>query len=50
MGIKSAIEMGREFGTPEEQIKEYLIKKFKITPEYAQNCLDAEWEEDDIYV
>ena len=36
----------RDIGQTEEQIKIYLIKKFDIPEDYAQNCLDAEWEED----
>ena len=45
--IQSAIETMRAFGHSEEEIKNYLVQKFGITPGYAQNCLDAEWDEDE---
>ena len=48
-GIKSAIEMGRAAGQTDDFIRDYLMNKFGITYEYAQNCLDAEWEEDTIF-
>lgn len=45
--IKNSIESLRSFGHSEEEIKNYLVQKFGITPGYAQNCLDAEWDEDE---
>ncbi len=44
--IQATITVMRDIGQTEEQIKTYLIKKFDIPEDYAQNCLDAEWEED----
>ena len=41
-GIKASIETARAFGMSDEKILNYLIDKFGITPEYAQNCLEAE--------
>ena len=32
----------RDVETPEEKIKEILVKRFGITPTYAQNLLDTE--------
>lgn len=45
--IQSAIEAMRSVGISEEEIKNYLVQKFEITPGYAQNCLDAEWDADE---
>ena len=45
--IKNTIVDLREFGHSEAEIKERLIKKYKLTPGYAQNCLDTEWAEDE---
>jgi len=44
--IQGVIEYARSLGQTDDQIKVYLIKKFDIPEDYAQNCLDAEWEED----
>lgn len=45
--IRSAIESLRMFGHSDDEIKEHLVKRFGITPGYAQNCLDADWEDED---
>ena len=45
--IREAIESLREFGVSEDKIKEHLVRKFNITPGYAQNGLDADWEDED---
>ena len=45
--IRNTIEDLRDFGHSDAEIKERLIKKYKLTPGYAQNCLDAENEEDE---
>ena len=45
--IRGVIESLREFGHSDEMIKEHLVQKFHITPGYAQNCLDADWEDED---
>ena len=44
--IRGAIEGLRAFKIDEEEIKNYLVQKFDITPGYAQNCLDADWEDE----
>ena len=47
--IKGAIKFARSFGRTDDEIIEYLMREYDISLEYAQNCLDAEWEEDDDY-
>ena len=47
--IQEAIEMGRAAGQTDDFIRDYLMNKFGITYEYAQNCLDTEWVEDTIF-
>lgn len=44
--IRGFIEGMRMLGEPDERIKNYLVQKFDITPGYAQNCLDADWEDE----
>ena len=44
--IRGFIEGMRMLGEPDERIKNYLVQKFEITPGYAQNCLDADWEDE----
>ena len=46
--IKVFIEAARLYGATDEDLLEKLVVKFDITPAYAQNCLDAEWDDDDI--
>ena len=41
--------MGRAAGQTDDFIRDYLMNKFGITYEYAQNCLDTEWVEDTIF-
>ena len=43
--IQATVKFARITGIKDEQIKEYLVKEFSISDEYAQNCLDAEWED-----
>lgn len=45
--IRASVESLRDCGVPEEQIKEHLVKKYNITPGYAQNCLETDWEDED---
>ena len=45
--IRTTIEVMRSLKHSDEEIKNYLIEKFHITPGYAQNCLDADWEDED---
>ena len=45
--IRTTIEVMRSLKHSEEEIKNYLIDRFHITPGYAQNCLDADWEDED---
>lgn len=45
--IRISIESLRDCGHSDKEIKEHLVKKYKITPGYAQNCLDADWEDED---
>ena len=45
--IYGAIKMARRIGISEEEIRDYLVSEFSITPGYAQNCLDADWEDED---
>lgn len=45
--IRGFIEAARLYGTPDDDILNKLITKFDITPVYAQNCLDADWDDDD---
>jgi len=40
MKIKASIEALRFTGTPEDQIKDAIIKLYDLTPRYAQNFLD----------
>ena len=46
--IHGAIMYARDMGQDNEAIKDYLIRKFGLDPEYAQNCVDAEWDEDSV--
>ena len=50
MRIREAILTAKEFGHSDEEIKNHLIKKFNLTPGYAQNCLDAIAEEEETEV
>ena len=45
--IREAIIVMRTLEQSEEDIKDYLIKRFSITPGYAQNWLDAVAEEEE---
>ena len=45
--IRWFIEGLRAAGTSETEIKEHLVRKFHITSGYAQNCLDADWEDEE---
>lgn len=45
--IRVTIKGLRSFGISEEEIQKYLVSEFNITPGYAQNCLDADWEDED---
>ena len=45
--IRGAIKMGKLFGGSDEDIKNYLIIQFNLTPGYAQNRLDAVAEEEE---
>lgn len=45
--IHGAIMHARDMGQDNETIKEYLIRKYNLDPEYAQNCVDADWGDDD---
>lgn len=45
--IRGAIKMGKLFGGSDEDIKNYLIIQFNLTPGYAQNWLDAVAEEEE---
>ena len=45
--IRVVIESLRMLGHSEDEIREHLVKRFNITPGYAQNCLDADWEDED---
>ncbi len=46
--IRSSIEALREMHHSESEILDYLVTKFGISEEYAQNCLEAEWDEDGV--
>ena len=46
--IQATIESLREFNVSDDKIKEHLIAKFHLTPIYTQNCLDADWDDDDL--
>ena len=43
--IKDAIQMGRALGGTDEQIRDQLVKQFHMSPRYAQNCVETDWEE-----
>ena len=45
--IKEDISYGRFVGLSEEQIKESIIKRYDLTPAYAQNFLDDDTDPDD---
>ena len=45
--IHVAIKTARKFGISEEELRDYLVSEFNITPGYAQNCLDADWEDEE---
>ncbi len=47
--IRGAVEMGRDLGHSDSDIIASLVRRFHITPEYAQNCLDTEWEPTETY-
>ena len=40
--IEASIRMARELGTPEDQIRDLLVRIFGISPKYAQNFLDLD--------
>ncbi len=45
--IKEAIAFGRDMGISEDQIKEGIIRRYGLTPTYAQNFLDDDSDPDD---
>ena len=45
--IKEAIAFGRDAGMGEEQIKSVIIKRYDLTPTYAQNFLDDDSDPED---
>ena len=45
--IKEDISFGRYAGMPEPQIKELIIRRYDLTPTYAQNFLDDDSDPDD---
>ena len=45
--IKGAIETLRFVNMPEEQIKDTIIRRYDLTPTYAQNFLDDDTDPDD---
>ena len=45
--IKESIGMLRFLKMPEDQIKEAIIKRYDLTPTYAQNFLDDDTDPDD---
>ena len=47
--IYATIKTMRALGQSEDQIKEYLITEYHITPGYAQNCLDTNWEDENVF-
>ena len=45
--IKEAIAFGRDAGLGDDQIKKVIIKRYDLTPTYAQNFLDDDSDPDD---
>ena len=45
--IKEAIAFGRDAGLGDDQIKKVIIKRYDLTPTYAQNFLDDASDPDD---
>ena len=45
--IKGDISFGRYIGVPEPQIKDAIIRRYDLTPTYAQNFLDDDTDPDD---
>ena len=45
--IKEAISFARYMGISDEQIKENIIKRYDLTPTYAQNFLDDDSDPED---
>ncbi|MBQ8666063.1 MAG: hypothetical protein IJ526_04290 [Lachnospiraceae bacterium] len=45
--IKEDISFGRYAGMPEPQIKDLIIRRYDLTPTYAQNFLDDDSDPDD---
>ena len=45
--IKGAIDTMRFLNMPEAQIKDVIIKRYDLTPAYAQNFLDDDTDPDD---
>lgn len=43
--IKYSVMMGRAMGGTDEQIRDQLIKQFHMSPGYAQNCVETDFEE-----
>ncbi len=48
--IRGAIKGMKKYGISDENIIEYLVNDMKLTPGYAQNCLDAIAEEEEAEV
>ena len=47
--IRASIKLAKKLGQTDSQIIDYLVEEYGITAEYAQNCLDTEWEEDSVF-
>lgn len=45
--IKEAIAFGRDAGMDDDQIKSVIIKRYDLTPTYAQNFLDDDSDPED---
>ncbi len=48
--IRSAIKVMKTLNQTDDQILDYIIKEFNLTPGYAQNWLDAIAEEEETEV